>query len=790
MPTWEDFSRGLWLAGPPEKSPPGTVRRGRGLHPVSTAGSARVRFGSKLVTTLTRTHTLLRFGLFRMAADGTDLWRAGGIIKSGLSGNRLASVTMPPTPGQADYCFVAGGGTLFKIDANGAITKWGIDAPTVAPTLTSTTQQTKSIEDCENAGAWTTANVTGFGNDATIRLGGAGNSIFGVIAQDTTATVTRTGLGLDLTTFPSISSPDEDWIEFGLRFSTPQRVESVQILFGNDANFNTGFSRELLIDDPIARQRRRGKRKRGLADVPGVSNNESLFLVSTPDQPFRIDAAALLGDTEAASEDNVWALLRIPKTSFTSIGDTPSWASITALRFVIRTNTRGNVGATTFFYIDNVILRGGVGIQGDCQYVETFKNSVTGARSNASPILTVTQVERAQVNLGTGPASSDPQVDTRELWRTVGNGAAFFKVFEQAIGLTTWTDDYADYSGLHSTTTHVLSSVTLPDDNDPPAATYNDAVGPHYGCMFWARAGDGRVYHSPAGRPESVEDFVIITAAADDDVQKLVRWNDTIYAFTKASGIWEIVGTTAPFLARKVSGTVGTSLPFTVAGTPAGIFYRGPDGVRRFDGLRSELVGQEALGPIFRGEAAEDFMPFAGVVGAFGRDEYYIGDEQNRTLAWDITAQRWRDVGLPAQALFFDSTTETMLLSQPDVGVIELDTPGTFTDLTAPIEFTLEPEHKTAPSGQTALVQYFWIELDTNAQKLLLEVLVDGLVAVSRTITTALQAIVEIPIGKSGRRVGWRLSGAVTAALEVVRAEVDVHIAGLPDPVPTRTHAV
>src|SRR5438132_8105718 len=147
---FRDLGGSLFVTGPREDTPDGMLRRGRGLHAVRSR-SARSRAGSTKLFDLAA-HSLVRFDGSRYAGVGTDFYRDGAVIRSGLSGNRLALVPMPPPAGKPDQLFVAGGGTLFKTDSAGNDSLWGIDPPADGATATPIAQETVPIEHFENSG--------------------------------------------------------------------------------------------------------------------------------------------------------------------------------------------------------------------------------------------------------------------------------------------------------------------------------------------------------------------------------------------------------------------------------------------------------------------------------------------------------------------------------------------------------------------------------------------------------------------------------------------------------------
>lgn len=70
-----------------------------------------------------------------------------GSVKTGLNGDRLSLSKMPPTAGKPDYLFIAGGGALFKVSSAGAMTLWGIVAPSSAPSVAETDDGAGNLAD-------------------------------------------------------------------------------------------------------------------------------------------------------------------------------------------------------------------------------------------------------------------------------------------------------------------------------------------------------------------------------------------------------------------------------------------------------------------------------------------------------------------------------------------------------------------------------------------------------------------------------------------------------------------
>ena len=125
--TFDRFDGGLYLEGRKDAIPQDALRRGRGVHPDSTT-ILESRDGSTLSKSLDA-HSLGEFNDLRFQGSTTIFSRDGSSIKTGLTGDRLRMVKMPPTTGKQDSFFIAGGGDLFKVAIDGTVTQWGIDAP-------------------------------------------------------------------------------------------------------------------------------------------------------------------------------------------------------------------------------------------------------------------------------------------------------------------------------------------------------------------------------------------------------------------------------------------------------------------------------------------------------------------------------------------------------------------------------------------------------------------------------------------------------------------------------------
>src|SRR6266446_6699257 len=114
-------------------------------------------------------HSLFRYADLRFYGIDGHLYRNNvQILNNVFDGTRLVFVKMPPTTNVdvsatqiADHLFIAGGGTLKKVNGAGQVTNWGIEPPPDGFTAAGAAPLSKTIDLLDNAGSWS-------GSDATL----------------------------------------------------------------------------------------------------------------------------------------------------------------------------------------------------------------------------------------------------------------------------------------------------------------------------------------------------------------------------------------------------------------------------------------------------------------------------------------------------------------------------------------------------------------------------------------------------------------------------------------------
>jgi hypothetical protein len=407
-------------------------------------------------------------------------------------------------------------------------------------------------------------------------------------------------------------------------------------------------------------------------------------------------------------------------------------------------------------------------LSGTFKYKVTFRNSVTGHRSNGNPTAVSVTVTNQQVDLASLPISSDPQVGAREIWRTQANGTLFFL-------LTTINNNTATVH-TDNTTDANLSSTELPLDNDPPDDTFNEAIGPHVSRMWWTRDSvvgkKGRLYYSPIGRAESLLAFIDVTTD-EDPVQRGVLWNRGLFIFT-TSEIIRLIGTTEPFSFIRIDGAPGTTLRRTIVPTPLGIVYQAADGIRLFNGVSSTLIGADAIGGLFRGEAVDGVAAFEGTVAEFANNEFVISDEKT-TLALSLADSTWRDVGVPVKAFHYEEDTKKLTAAFNDRHVI-LEDEGALTDDGTPVPLDVETWGVLSGASVLGVTRRLFIEADTDGEKVTPKIVLDGTEITLPVLTTLKRETVEYAVHRTGRLLSVRLEGSISKRVEVFGVEADVYI--------------
>ena len=609
---------------------------------------------------------------------------------------------------------------------------------------------------------------------------------------------------LDLTTFTGGGdSTEDDFISFWIRTKNAEAWDYFQLDFSCGASNFSGvvYSMRFVPIDSELGHRATGTAV-GVGDLiesttPGAERDWMLMVTKgrrTNSDPeitdeafteFSRKVASRLGKKKEQEDmaeefsfleifklDDAWQEVKVAKRLFTRTGDTAEpydWSNVRAVRFVGYSWSSLEEEA---FWLDDLRLGGGVGTQGTYQYNVTFRNSTTGHRSDAgNTIATVEDVRRQSISLSGIPVSTDAQVDQREIWRTVGGGVILWycdKIDNNTT--TTFVDTVCDPDQNYDATATVLSPEEMPIDNAPPYPSFTDCIY-HNASAFWIDRVAGRkghVYYSPIGRVESMEGLIRVTND-DDPLQRLFKWGLHAYVISE-SGIFQLLGTN-PYSSKRVYGCVGTTAPDTLAVSNVGVFYEGDQGVRVFNGMKSVLVAPESIRGLFRGEASEELTSFTGSVAAAGREEYFISDG-SQTLVYNYLDNTWRDFGLGFDAFCY-AKDSSQLIGTYSGATYEIEDEGVYTDGGTAIPFSFQHKTLQLNASNDVLINHIHIDANPNGQTLTVTLLLDGASLALGTINDAARTTNTIAIGRYGQLAAIRITGNVSAQVEIFGVDFD-----------------
>jgi len=180
-----------------------------------------------------------------------------------------------------------------------------------------------------------------------------------------------------------------------------------------------------------------------VVDEGSWDSEENSAEAFSPGQGSTGDQAILLAMSNNTfnSVPDTWQEISMPKSGFYTFG-TFDWTDVRSYSTIFTMANGGDIAPdNNAIRLDDLHLSGGGndnagaggggggGMQGTYKYKFTYRNSITGNRSNAGIgtdgfdfIITAENVDRGSVSFTDLPVSTDPQVDQREIWRTVGNG--------------------------------------------------------------------------------------------------------------------------------------------------------------------------------------------------------------------------------------------------------------------------------------------------------------------------------------------------------------------------------
>jgi hypothetical protein len=757
-------SGGLYLSGPDDQLPEGFMRRYRGVSPLAQ-NSAISRDGSALLYSL-NAHSLVYFASNWHSGVSTSFYRAAAAIRTGLSGDRLSFATMAPVAGLPDYLFVAGGGELFKVDSDGNDTSWGISPPPKPPVLT----DGGAGGNLDDGGTYKYAitflnSVTGHRSNANELGDLAITSEYQLIFHwndTTTGNDGSSSMTFSETGTPTISDTQ---VKFGsnslyLVSDAIYAADSADVYLSGDFTISVWFypnhATQSLSEVGFCTQAQDTSNNfMGFFYDSNAGVNTLNFLVRASSADV-VNLSASVSDLRYSwhlatitRDGNDWRLF-LDGTIVDSDTNANAYPNLTASFYVGEAcKGGGSTIITPDGYLDEFVL-----VKGTALYTDNFSVPTSPFGSNEITLAGgSTSVDISEI-----PQPTDGQVDSIEIWRTVGDGTVYFKLVALTDGTTTYTDNISDDN---------LLSIELPTDNIKPYSWFDDCYGPWNGSMFWITRSEegerGRVYYSAIGRAEAMQGFIEVTSD-DDGLQRIISYAGQLFVLSKSKA-FQVYGT-GPYYSREIAGVPGTIAPHTLKITPFGPMWESQDGVRVFTGgAQAQLVAYEQVAPIFRGRAVGNFAAFTGVVATFARGEYIISNGTS-TLAFSLETKRWRDLGVGCNALSYSPEADQIAATVSSV-ILDLEKEGETDDNGTGISLDLLTGefNPGIPFG----VEIIRIEADANGETIAAAAYINGSSSsLGNLTTTAGRRFTEFDLSaRIMDRLSIRLSGTLTDSVEI-----------------------
>lgn len=258
-----------------------------------------------------------------------------------------------------------------------------------------------------------------------------------------------------------------------------------------------------------------------------------------------------------------WNALTLDYSSPTATVGTPGTTALDELR------VGGNAGASKtvagivwdkFIYYDTGALTSAEGAA-DSTFADaaTYKYRVTfqskyGHESNGGPVsstLTLT-AGRSALTLTAIPTSTDPQVTSRKIYRTVNGGSVYLYVATVYDNTTTTYSDTTGDTSLSSTQPPLAGDTS--DDNSPPVKA--GIVKPWRRTVFLAGdpSSPHNVYFSEDGEPESFP--TLNRATLDAKITAMYETYSALIIETEL-GKWQVTGDNPDFRFDKIINNIG-----------------------------------------------------------------------------------------------------------------------------------------------------------------------------------------------------------------------------------------
>lgn len=360
------------------------------------------------------------------------------------------------------------------------------------------------------------------------------------------------------------------------------------------------------------------------------------------------------------------------------------WTAVTGMWVEVEVST------PVFFHLDRAEMAGGIegSYQGEFTWWVTF-DTPEGHESNPSPDGEAVVLRNQPVSLSNIPVSPDPQVTRRHIYGIGGTLNVPLRFSTIPDNVTTTFDVNVPIDVVQRRNTRLRF-----DHDAPPPA--RGMIGPYFGRLiaFSSATHPERFWWTDPARPWH-------WPGSDDDFEG--NWNDCgdereaileathhkrMVVIYKERSIWRLQGDPDRNDPEQTNADVGLASRRGVCSVGAVDYFRGPEGIYRFNMDFAERVSAK-IDPIFKGDAvrlASDITIPPESVEHRGQSVlehvngrlYFSYVEQGRsspsvTLVMDLESGRWYRDSRGFTSLYDEGTTRGLIAGTADGSVLALE---------------------------------------------------------------------------------------------------------------------
>lgn len=596
---------------------------------------------------VTALHTAdLQGTTYRMALCGDRLYVNGGEPPDaeGLAQASAAGLEADNDPdgsfGDDSYqIFFARGSNRLKYDGE-SLMNWGLEAPTIKPTLGAVDAVTEKVADC-NAGELT-------GNDFVVHEGDTayhGSPLqpvyiqsyakeappdyfaMGLKADSGTgrASASRAwGSDTDFFDFQGNRGGDTDLFDMRIWLEEPRVVDQVTVMFGLDAGDDPFLNNYYYFDFKI-----RNKETVDLKDTEGtaaniydkntsamfgISNPQDITNVKTPEQAQRVirSRGKYAGGqskerADSAQASPAWGHMSVTRGQFKRVGGTPgrSWKTVRGFKIIYTVTP----GSDKICGVDDIVWNGAgsraltgkftVGYRWARKFTDTKGREIYTELSPMSPISDEITMQQ-QILIVTIPnaALQSKDAQANQLWVYLYGG---------------WLDTYYRVARLPATINigMTISDISMPNNFStytPPDDVYKLARLTSFGFSLttnYAPLSDDLVATIYKSETEALVENEYYEAGATTPPKNIISiagpWNKRMFVLTDDGWLWPSTQKSpSSFSVYHCIDLRQYGTPYWVAKTPSGVFVGMSKDIVRIsgsgdnleDGIMADLWGE------------------------------------------------------------------------------------------------------------------------------------------------------------------------------------------------------